>query len=812
MYEWHLMSPPGEPGGANLPAAWDINVGSPSIYVAVLDTGHLYDHPDLIGRAIGGYDFIYDFAVANDTDPVQTPACLQGNDPTLYDPLNPPCVSSRDSNPADPGDWINAADQPSNGLSWFFGCPTTNSSWHGSHVAGTIGARTNNALGIAGINWVSPITPMRVLGKCGGYSSDIIDAITWASGGMVAGLGANPYPARVLNLSLGGGGPCSSSEQTAINGALSRGSVVVISAGNSNADAINFSPGNCNGNITVAATQRQGAKAQYSNYGMTVEMAAPGGGRDYPEIPTILRYLVVSTLNSGTTTPNPSGYNYVGYNGTSMSAPHVAGVASLMFSVNPSLTPAQVLSNMQTTVTPFPVLANAGGGNPPAACPSAQSCNCTTALCGAGLLNAAGAVAASLLPVGSGFAAGNTFVTSASNAIPTVITSMAAVCPASGKLVVTGSGESAAKSNAAGTSFIGVAYSIGRNSTASDNTNVVQSSALATFNGDANRDFLKVQRYDMCTPGQSYNYYLTAYATTATTSIVSGSFVYNARLTAAPGPASSNIASGTTYVASASNASPTVIASLATTCPASGKLLIDASGESSAKSTFAGNAFIGLAYSIARDSTATDNNNVVQSSALAVFNGDANRDFLNVQRVDTCTPTQGHTYNLTAYATTPQTGIASSSFVFNGRLTSLEVPVVNAAAPGTTQVTSASNASPTIVSTLAVTCPASGKVIVAAAGESAAVSNFAGNAFIGLAYSISRDSTATDNNNVVQSSALAVFNGDANRDFLTVQRSDNCTPSQSYTYRLTAYATTPQTNIAGGSFVYNGGLVGMLLP
>ena len=271
-----------EPGGANLPAAWDITVGSPNIYIGVIDTGFLYNHPDLAGRAAGGYDFIYDFALANDSQPVQTPYSLQGNDPTLYDPLSAPCVSSRDSDPSDPGDWIDAADQPGNANSWFAGCLVSASSFHGSHTSGTIGALSNNATGIAGINWVSKIVPLRALGKCGGYNSDIVDAITWGSGGTVAGMAANPYPVRVLNLSLGGTSPCSSAEQAAITGALSRGTVVAISAGNSNTDASNNSPGNCLGNITVAATQRQGIKAQYSAFGVSVEIAAPGGGRNYP--------------------------------------------------------------------------------------------------------------------------------------------------------------------------------------------------------------------------------------------------------------------------------------------------------------------------------------------------------------------------------------------------------------------------------------------------------------------------------------------------------------------------------------------------
>jgi serine protease len=385
MHEWHLMPGATEIGGANLPPAWDITTGSPSIYIGVIDTGSLPNHPDLVGRFAAGYDFVADFAVANDSQPVQSAGCLQGGDPTLYNPLSPPCVSSRDNDPTDPGDWIDGADQNFNSLSWFYGCSTTDSSWHGSHVSGTIGALSNNAAGIAGINWVSRILPLRVLGKCGGYTSDIVEAITWGSGGAVAGVPNNANPARVLNLSLGGSAPCSNSEQDAINGALSRGTVVVISAGNTNTDASNNSPGNCNGNITVAATQRQGLKAQYSAFGTSVEISAPGGGRNYP---TNSLNLVISTINNGTTIANPSGYIYAGYNGTSMSAPHIAGIASLMLSVNPTLTPAQVLSVMQTTARPFPVIAGAG-----ATCPSAQSCNCTTALCGAGIADAGAAVA-----------------------------------------------------------------------------------------------------------------------------------------------------------------------------------------------------------------------------------------------------------------------------------------------------------------------------------------------------------------------------------------------------------------------------------
>ena len=145
------MGPPAEMGGVNLPPAWDITTGSTGIVVAVIDTGSLPAHPDLAGRFMGGYDFISDSQVGND-----------GN--------------GRDADPSDPGDWITAAES-GNPQGTFAGCPIGSSTFHGSHVAGTIGAASGNGSGVAGINWVSKILPLRVLGKCGGYTSDIADAI-----------------------------------------------------------------------------------------------------------------------------------------------------------------------------------------------------------------------------------------------------------------------------------------------------------------------------------------------------------------------------------------------------------------------------------------------------------------------------------------------------------------------------------------------------------------------------------------------------------------------------------------------------------
>ncbi len=345
--QWHYKEFTAEVGGANLPAAWDITTGSVTQVVAVIDTG-LRPHVDIdtnildtTGRVAPGYDFIANTTTANDG-------------------------GGRDSDPSDPGDNVAAG-------FCFAGSPARNSSWHGTHVAGTVGALSDNSIGVAGVNWASKILPVRVLGRCGGTLSDITDGMRWAAGLPVTGVPANANPAKVLNLSLGGGGTCSTTFQNAINAIVAAGSVVVVAAGNSNADASNFQPANCNSVITVAANNRGGDLSYYSNFSTTlIEISAPGGAQSFANDPNG----ILSTLNSGTTTP--AADNYVYYQGTSMAAPHVAGIASLMLSVNSSLTPAQVLSRIQTTARPF-----AAG---------------TTCLlnnnCGAGIINAAAAVAA----------------------------------------------------------------------------------------------------------------------------------------------------------------------------------------------------------------------------------------------------------------------------------------------------------------------------------------------------------------------------------------------------------------------------------
>ncbi|MCD0259071.1 S8 family serine peptidase [Xanthomonas melonis] len=312
--------------GLNIRPAWDRSTGK-GIVVAVIDTG-ITAHPDLAANVLPGYDFITDPATARD-----------GN--------------ARDANAADQGDWT-AANECGPGAS------ASSSSWHGTHVAGIVAAVGNNGNGVVGTAFNARLLPLRVLGRCGGYMSDIADAIVWASGGKVTGVPANPNPATVINLSLGGYGSCSATMSNAIAAAVTRGSSVVVAAGNSNMDVSTSVPANCPNVIAVAATTSAGAKASFSNYGKGVDIAAPGQA-------------IVSTLNSGTTVPGNAAY--ATYSGTSMAAPHVAGVVALMQSValNP-LTPATVEALLKSSARPLPVACAQG--------------------CGAGLVNADGALAA----------------------------------------------------------------------------------------------------------------------------------------------------------------------------------------------------------------------------------------------------------------------------------------------------------------------------------------------------------------------------------------------------------------------------------
>ncbi|MEK8030553.1 S8 family serine peptidase [Ideonella sp. DXS29W] len=307
--QWHYYE---TAGGLNLPSAWDVSTGS-DVVVAVIDTG-VRAHVDLADNLLSGYDFISNSSTGNDGD-------------------------GRDSDANDPGD----------------GCNGGHSSWHGTHVAGTIAAVTNNGEGGAGVAYNAKILPVRVLGCGGGYFSDIADGVLWASGSAVGGVSAPSQPAKVLNLSLGGKTACPTTMQNAINQARSNGAVVIVAAGNSNEDASKHSPANCANVVTVAAVGRTGARASYSNYGAKIDVAAPGGDQS-----TGTANGVLSTLNDGYSTAGNDSYVY--YQGTSMATPHVAGVAALMLSRNPSLTPDEIEVLLKTTARAFPKACAVGCG------------------------------------------------------------------------------------------------------------------------------------------------------------------------------------------------------------------------------------------------------------------------------------------------------------------------------------------------------------------------------------------------------------------------------------------------------------------
>lgn len=331
--QWDMHHPV---GGVRAPRAWDVGNGRDMV-VAVIDTGYV-PHADLSANLLPGYDFV----------------SAHGQ---LVDGTRHPDIAGdgngRDPDARDPGDWTDDSM-----AAW---CGTRGpSSWHGSHVAGTVAAVANNGIGIAGLAHGAKVQPVRALGHCGGATSDIVDAITWASGGSVDGVPANPTPADVINLSLGAAVACTRdpATQAAIDGALSRGVVVVAAAGNANVDASQFSPASCNGVITVGATDVAGARAGYSNYGQAVALAAPGGGGIGPNETAF----IWSLGNSGTTTPEPSptGDVLIGQVGTSMAAPHVAAAAAMLQAASignghPPLTPGQVRAILKGTARPFGV-------------------------------------------------------------------------------------------------------------------------------------------------------------------------------------------------------------------------------------------------------------------------------------------------------------------------------------------------------------------------------------------------------------------------------------------------------------------------
>lgn len=379
--QWFLQRRADAPSAIDAEHAWDLTTGSADVVIAVLDTGVLANHPDLGpvssgGRILPGYDFISDPTIANDGD-------------------------GRDADATDPGDFVTHADVSTTPFS---GCDESPSSWHGTRVAGIIGARTNNGEGVAGGTWSPWILPVRVLGKCGGLDSDILAALLWSAGLHVDGVPNNPYPAHVVNLSLGAVGGCSNAYRDVINTVLARGTAVVASAGNEGGPV--DAPANCPGVVAVGGLRHVGTKVGYSNLGPEVAVSAPAGNCVNVGVGQPCLFSIDTTVNSGTMGPSVHTYtNQISANyGTSFSAPIVAAIAGLMVSVNGNLDPAEIAERLREgAAKPFPV--SADSAVPVCHVPTSPTdiqgaeCGCTTSTCGAGMANALGSINAALRPI-----------------------------------------------------------------------------------------------------------------------------------------------------------------------------------------------------------------------------------------------------------------------------------------------------------------------------------------------------------------------------------------------------------------------------
>ncbi len=379
--QWYLRAPDTTIRSAiDIEAAWTRTTGSSSVVVAVLDTGVRFEHPDLGrvatgGQLLPGYDMVSDTTVAND-------------------------ASGRDADPSDPGDWVTSTEAATG---TFRNCEVTGSSWHGTSTASLVAAATNNGTGMAGAAPGVRILPVRVLGKCFGSDSDIIAGMRWAAGLAVAGVPTNPNPAKVINMSLGGSGSCSAAYQAAINEITAAGVTIVAAAGNSAGHPVN-EPANCSGVIGVLALRHAGTKVGFSDLGPEISIAAPGGNCVNVSAGSACLYPILAATNTGTQGPVSSGWtdSFNATVGTSFSAPLAAGVAALMVSQRPSITPAQLRNAMRASARPFPTSGADNGSDPtpvtacvaPVAGVDQLQCYCNTSYCGAGMLDAGRAVTA----------------------------------------------------------------------------------------------------------------------------------------------------------------------------------------------------------------------------------------------------------------------------------------------------------------------------------------------------------------------------------------------------------------------------------
>ncbi|AKC81509.1 Subtilisin-like serine protease [Xanthomonas arboricola] len=312
-------------GGVGAERAWTRATGAGAV-VAVVDTGIVQNTVDLAANVLPGYDMISDRRVSRRD------------------------VDGRVPGGWDLGDWTEAGYCAEiSGSS-----EASASSWHGTHVSGTIAQQTNNNIGLAGLAYDARVVPVRVLGSCGGYSSDIADGILWAAGAQVEGLPVNPNPAEVINMSLGSGAAesCPTVYQDAIDQANKLGSIIVVAAGNSNANAGSYTMGSCSGVIVVGASRITGGKASYSSWGARVDVAAPGGGGSVDGDPG---GYIFQTIDQGEQGPTGT-FTLGGYSGTSMASPHVAAAVALVQSVAKTpFTWTQMRDLLKESARPFPV-------------------------------------------------------------------------------------------------------------------------------------------------------------------------------------------------------------------------------------------------------------------------------------------------------------------------------------------------------------------------------------------------------------------------------------------------------------------------
>jgi serine protease len=392
--QWYLKST--QPSAIRADAAWDATKGgstTSSVIVAVLDTGVRFNHPDLAGKLVAGYDFVNLPAAAGDND-------------------------GWDADASDEGDFISAAELASGPFSGHkCGGGTnedqpTNSTWHGTRVAGMIAANTDNGTGIAGTGFNIRVQPVRVLAKCGGFNSDVLAGMYWAAGmspppALLAGgvvPPVNATPAQVINMSLGSADACDAMYTTAVADITEHGVLIVASAGNDGTEV--GSPANCPGVMAVAGVRHVGTKVGFSDLGAAVAIAAPAGNcvNTTPGSPCL--FSLDTTTNTGLTTPGANSYTdqFDSNVGTSFASPLAAGVAGLMKSVNPALGPAALIARMKSSARPFPTTSDNAGVpacHLPASATDVQNseCICSTQVCGAGLLFASGAVNEALRPI-----------------------------------------------------------------------------------------------------------------------------------------------------------------------------------------------------------------------------------------------------------------------------------------------------------------------------------------------------------------------------------------------------------------------------